>query len=466
LTLAVPESGVQFSSPKRKLHISFLSPINPNALTYTTSAFTMSPSDPIIAIIGTTGSGKSSFIRALTGSDCQVGHSLRSETTHITTYPLTTASGVTIQLADTPGFDDTTRTDYEILDELVSWLKTNFPSSSSPGQHGIAGIVYMLPINHARLKGSSRRMIRMVQKLLGDQCFSMMLLVTSFWNEVEPEVALAREKELLESEDGWKPFCDGGAKVERLGRDYGRFGAVLQGMVRSRPEHGAKMLVQRELEGGKLLGQTMAALSLNDESGEQEERLRRIREAAVRKEAEKREEAEMARKAMQEEQEDRMREELARQEEEARRVEKQLKSQRRRNKMEVERKRKELEEQTRREAEVRARLAQQKIEAEKRERAQAIEALEKDSALQCQSSRIQERRVGAVIDALRIVLNSGGYPQVVWGIKRKGHGMAGEGPDGQMLPDHVSVERNGMSIWCDYCRVPVGKGVSYGEILI
>jgi hypothetical protein len=87
------------------------------------------------------------------------------------------------------------------------------------------------------------------------------LLVTTFWNEVSETAGQRREKELLEDEDAWKSIIVGGAKVERMGREYSRFKPILEKMSRSVP---TTLLVQRELHSGKDLAETMAGLSVQE----------------------------------------------------------------------------------------------------------------------------------------------------------------------------------------------------------
>jgi predicted GTPase len=93
--------------------------------------------------MGPTGSGKSSvsqinfgqypstytsqFIGAATNSDIGVGHELQSCTTEINMVKLNylDPSRITdfdIVFVDTPGFDDTNKTDVEILEMLADWL--------------------------------------------------------------------------------------------------------------------------------------------------------------------------------------------------------------------------------------------------------------------------------------------------------------------------------------------------------
>jgi len=93
--------------------------------------------------MGPTGSGKSSvrsigvqtlspayksqFIGAATGSDVGVGHELQSCTTEINMVKLDFVDSFErtdfdIVFVDTPGFDDTNKTDVEILEMLADWL--------------------------------------------------------------------------------------------------------------------------------------------------------------------------------------------------------------------------------------------------------------------------------------------------------------------------------------------------------
>ncbi|GAB1317168.1 hypothetical protein MFIFM68171_07378 [Madurella fahalii] len=210
----------------------------------------------VIAVMGVTGSGKSSFIRGITSNDnVRVGLGLRSETSEIQAFKLRTSSR-NIDLVDTPGFDDTERPDFEILEKLVDWVL----KCSTNGQC-LAGILLLHPITHNRFQGSSRRMLSTFKKLLGDDYFQKVLLVTTFWNDVQPSIGEQREKELLDLPDAWKPMIKDGARIERMGRDYDRFIPLLEGMAAS---PGPQLLVQKELSQGKSLDQTMAGLSLKD----------------------------------------------------------------------------------------------------------------------------------------------------------------------------------------------------------
>ncbi|KAG6379452.1 hypothetical protein JVT61DRAFT_11932 [Boletus reticuloceps] len=71
-----------------------------------------------IAVIGVTGSGKSTFINVASGSNLPVRTSFGSGTTELksSTFSL---DGQTVVLIDTPGFDDGTLSVLEVL-KLIS----------------------------------------------------------------------------------------------------------------------------------------------------------------------------------------------------------------------------------------------------------------------------------------------------------------------------------------------------------
>ncbi|KAK1757755.1 hypothetical protein QBC47DRAFT_400088 [Echria macrotheca] len=71
--------------------------------------------------MGVTGAGKSKFISHLSKT-AVVGDDIKSCTTSISIHA-TFLDGLNIYLIDTPGFDDTTRPDTEILREIAVWLK-------------------------------------------------------------------------------------------------------------------------------------------------------------------------------------------------------------------------------------------------------------------------------------------------------------------------------------------------------
>ncbi|KAH6847193.1 P-loop containing nucleoside triphosphate hydrolase protein [Chaetomium sp. MPI-CAGE-AT-0009] len=373
----------------------------------------------VIAVMGVTGSGKSSFIRGITGNgDVKVGVGLRSETSEIQSFSLRTPSGA-IGLVDTPGFDDTERPDFEILKQLASWLQRRPAEEQS-----LAGILFLHPIIHNRLQGSSRRMLSMFNKLLGEDYFRKVLLITTFWNDVAPDVGEQRERELTESCDAWKPMISAGARVERMGRDYVRFIPLLEGMAaRSAP---SQLLIQTELNRGVSLEQTMAGLLLNSAHREQSRRLQELKDltAAVQgpdpgAPSSQHEDAGQARLAAYRR---RYEEEVRNQQLENDRILAEMRERESRQTALRQQRRRELEEQIRVEGEIRrARERDQKNEEARRLKA-TYEAI---ADLQARASRHLEAHACEVIDSIRAYSATETLPVSVHGIQQEGIGFFG-----------------------------------------
>ncbi|OCH83800.1 hypothetical protein OBBRIDRAFT_892121 [Obba rivulosa] len=77
-----------------------------------------------IAIMGATGSGKTTFINTISGSNLQVGNGLKSCTSAVERSCHFQLFGRNITLIDTPGFDDTTISDTDILKMIAAYLST------------------------------------------------------------------------------------------------------------------------------------------------------------------------------------------------------------------------------------------------------------------------------------------------------------------------------------------------------
>ncbi|KAK5080134.1 hypothetical protein LTR05_008795 [Lithohypha guttulata] len=169
--------------------------------------------DHIIAVMGATGAGKSTFIRLVTGrDDVVVGDRLVSETNKVTSYNLSIESEQII-LVDTPGFDDTYISDRDVLRTLSSWLESSYRDGRI-----LSGILYLHRICDARMQGSTLRNLYMFKKLCGSKAMRNIVLGTTFWDTMtaDPTVGNKREQGMIEDDQLWGEMVKQGSTVVRI----------------------------------------------------------------------------------------------------------------------------------------------------------------------------------------------------------------------------------------------------------
>ena len=208
----------------------------------------------IIAVMGMTGSGKSTLIKNITGQDVVIGHNLEACTASVYGYQFI-IDGVTVTLVDTPGFDDTYKTDTEVLAEIHGWLSTQNTSNVKP-----KGILFMQRISDNRMSGSSMRFLEMFNGLCGEDCMKNVTLVTTMWGIVDEQDGERRHKQLCE--EFWKPMILNGAKVAKYDNDSTIINIIKEIIVMDE----VKLRIIKETDDqGLSLGETSAAQVINKE---------------------------------------------------------------------------------------------------------------------------------------------------------------------------------------------------------
>lgn len=168
--------------------------------------------DVIIPVMGPTGSGKSTFINILMGQVVtSVGHDLESHTAHIQhfTFFHPDFPNRRIVVIDTPGFDDTTVDDREILRRIAIWLARSYDANMK-----LAGVIYLHEITQPRMLGTARKNLDMFNKLCGAEATKNVILATTKWSDVTKEVGERREKQLRD--EHWKYMLDLGSSMNRF----------------------------------------------------------------------------------------------------------------------------------------------------------------------------------------------------------------------------------------------------------
>ncbi|QPC59518.1 hypothetical protein HYE67_001749 [Fusarium culmorum] len=217
------------------------------------------PNDAFIALMGITGSGKSSFISKCTDKSATIGHDMISCTSIVDVYPYEVTSDFTVYLIDTPGFDDTGRSDTEVLSEIAAWLTDSY-------KHEIRlhGIIYLHRISDVRMQGSAKKNLVTFKELCGEDALKKVVLASTMWDIIPAEKATKREQELKDTPEFWGWMLSKGSSVHR----YNNTAESARGIILSLTGHNAPIatdLQKQMVDEGKSLDETSAGQGLRSE---------------------------------------------------------------------------------------------------------------------------------------------------------------------------------------------------------
>ena len=166
--------------------------------------------------------------------------------------------GTAITLVDTPGFNDTSRSDLEVLTEISAWATETY----GEGQL-LSGIIYLHRISDIRMEGADLRSLRLFKSLVGENFMKNVLLTTTHWSRVTLEEGERREQELRDSENFWKELLGRGATLTRYEGDRQSGFELLRKIVPYKPR---VLDIQHELVNQrKNLVETSAGRAIKEE---------------------------------------------------------------------------------------------------------------------------------------------------------------------------------------------------------
>ncbi|KAF5351062.1 hypothetical protein D9756_008436 [Leucocoprinus leucothites] len=172
----------------------------------------LTPEDIIVAVMGPTGTGKSTFIQRATNHSWTVGHSLQSHTSTVEALRVSFNDGISLVLVDTPGFDDTNKSDLETLKVIAKWFEQVYRRGLE-----ISGILYLHRITDDRMGRTPRKNLELFKKVCGEDYFPLMVLVTTMWPESSNEdEAVFSERETQLKKDCWEDIIRHPAQVQRF----------------------------------------------------------------------------------------------------------------------------------------------------------------------------------------------------------------------------------------------------------
>ncbi|KAF9789658.1 P-loop containing nucleoside triphosphate hydrolase protein [Thelephora terrestris] len=227
------------------------------------------PEAPIlIAVMGATGSGKTSFINLASHSNLQVGASLRSCTDEVQLADEFTLDGRHVVLVDTPGFDDTTKSDTDVLRMIADFLATTYENIRKMAGSKLAGVIYVHRISDKRFNGIAGRNFKIFRELCGESNLKNVILATNMWDEVPHEVGKARERELASV--FLKPALDKGAQMACHHNTEQSAHDIIRRIMNNHP---VILQIQRELvDESKDIANTAAGEAINVELTEEKKR--------------------------------------------------------------------------------------------------------------------------------------------------------------------------------------------------
>ena len=170
-----------------------------------------------------------------------------------------------VVLVDTPGFNDTFRSETDILTLLVDWMKTFYENKQ------LSGIIYLHDITETRMSGSSLQSLRLFRRLCGNDNLENVILTTTKWNTPPKSDELSREHELCSNREFWGLMIKNGSLVRRFEntRESARYlveEIFHTGKDRFTPQ------IQQEVKQGKKLSDTDAGAFINEALNKQAEK--------------------------------------------------------------------------------------------------------------------------------------------------------------------------------------------------
>lgn len=178
------------------------------------------------------------------------------------------SDSVNVYLVDTPGFDDTTLTDSDVLRAIAAWMSDIYKKEIM-----LNGIIYLHRITDPRMQGSALKNLHIFRKLCGTNALTHVTLATTMWEAVQTLDGERRERELLDTSDFWGQMHQNGAIVERHYNNRESAMRILEKYIGG--ERTATSLQVEMVKGKKDLIDTEAGIELNSEYRKIEDKLKK-----------------------------------------------------------------------------------------------------------------------------------------------------------------------------------------------
>jgi hypothetical protein len=158
-----------------------------------------------------------------------------------------------VAVVDCPGFDDSHRSDTEILSEISELLTTQYHIGMK-----LWGVIFLQSINDVRFRGSARSVLELFRQLVGDEALGNVVLATTQWSKVRDEdmqVAIAREQQLRD--EYWRDMLNMDSITTRFSGSKPSAEGII-GQLIARKKYIVLRLQKELVDEKKSLGKTAA----------------------------------------------------------------------------------------------------------------------------------------------------------------------------------------------------------------
>ncbi|TGJ80532.1 hypothetical protein E0Z10_g8239 [Xylaria hypoxylon] len=161
-------------------------------------------------------------------------------------------------MIDTPGFDDTNRSDTEVLKDIATWLTKSYANNIQ-----LNGILYLHRITDTRMGKSAKKNLFLFKKLCGPNALRNVLLVSTMWENVSMMIGNDHEQELVQTEEFWGAMLQQGAQLKRHKNNRD---SAMQLLSHFADKKRTTMAIQNEMVNDqKMLHKTTAGQELDSE---------------------------------------------------------------------------------------------------------------------------------------------------------------------------------------------------------
>jgi hypothetical protein len=158
-------------------------------------------------------------------------------------------------LIDTPGFDDSSQSDQEILKKISTVMAAQYMTGVK-----FKGVIYLHRITDNRLGGSGLKTLSICRRLCGEEALDNLILVTTQWSLLaDQSMGISREAELRD--EHWKVLLP----RARMARYHGTRASGLAIVSKLLGKPSVVLDIQRELvDDHKSLDQTKAGMLVSE----------------------------------------------------------------------------------------------------------------------------------------------------------------------------------------------------------